>query len=73
MLLGWGSFNLLEGIVDHHVLNLHHVRDLPEHVPVYDWLFLAIGGVGFIIAGAWMAHRVRVRNDLQDAVAHPRH
>ena len=51
MLTGWGSFNLVEGIIDHHVLELHHVRDLPAHVPVYDWVFLFLGGIGFILAG----------------------
>lgn len=51
MLIGWGSFNLVEGIVDHHLLDLHHVRDLPAHVPAYDWLFLLIAGVGFVGLG----------------------
>ena len=51
MLLGWGVFNLVEGVIDHHLLNLHHVRDLPVHVPAYDWIFLALGGLAFIAAG----------------------
>ena len=51
MFFGWGAFNLLEGVIDHHVLNLHHVRDLPVHVPAYDWLFLVIGGLGFLAIG----------------------
>jgi uncharacterized membrane protein len=51
LLLGWGIFNLLEGIIDHHLLALHHVRDMPAHVPLYDWLFLAVGGVGFVALG----------------------
>ena len=51
MLLGWGAFNLVEGILNHHLLELHHVRDLPQHVPAYDWIFLAVGGIGFILAG----------------------
>ncbi len=51
LILGWGLFNLVEGIVDHHILGLHHVRDLPVHVPLYDWLFLGIGGAGFILLG----------------------
>ena len=51
LVLGWGLFNLVEGIIDHHLLGLHHVRDLPVHVPLYDWLFLLIGGVGFILLG----------------------
>jgi uncharacterized membrane protein len=56
LILGWGLFNLVEGIIDHHILGLHHVRDLPAHVPLYDWLLLAIGGVGFIVAG-WLLAR----------------
>ncbi len=55
MLLGWGVFNLVEGTVDHHLLGLHHVRDLPMHVPAYDWVFLGIGGVAFIAVGWLMA------------------
>jgi uncharacterized membrane protein len=51
MLLGWGAFNLAEGAINHHLLDLHHVRDLPQHVPAYDWIFLLAGGVGFLVAG----------------------
>jgi uncharacterized membrane protein len=61
LLAGWGLFNLVEGIIDHHILQLHHVRDLPVHVPAYDWLFLAVGGFGFLLLGSLMAregHRV---------------
>jgi uncharacterized membrane protein len=57
LILGWGVFNLVEGVIDHHILGLHHVRDLPVHVPLYDWLFLAIGGLGFILLGLVMAGR----------------
>lgn len=54
LLLGWGAFNLVEGIIDHHILEIHHVRDLPMHVPLYDWLFLAVGGVGLLLIGWWL-------------------
>ena len=54
MILGWGVFNLVEGIVDHHLLGVHHVRDLPAHVPAYDWLFLGLGGVLLIAVGWWL-------------------
>ncbi|MFL6288948.1 MAG: DUF2243 domain-containing protein [Actinomycetes bacterium] len=27
VLCGWGFFNLVEGVVCHHILGLHHVRD----------------------------------------------
>ena len=52
LLVGWGMFNLVEGILDHHLLGLHHVRDLPAYMPLYDWLFLAIGGVGLVALGS---------------------
>ena len=57
LVLGWGWFNLVEGIVDHEILGIHHVRDLPTHVPLYDWLFLLIGGVGFLVLGWAMARQ----------------
>ena len=56
LLLGWGIFNLVEGVIDHHLLGIHHVRDMPSHVPLYDWLFLGIGGVGLIVLG-WLMSR----------------
>jgi uncharacterized membrane protein len=51
ILVGWAGFNLVEGVIDHHLLELHHVRDVPLHVPLYDWLFLAIGGIGLLALG----------------------
>jgi uncharacterized membrane protein len=57
LILGWGLFNLIEGLIDHHLLGLHHVRDLPQHVPAYDWLFLLVGGLGFIGLGYLLYRR----------------
>lgn len=42
LLLGWGLFNLVEGIIDHHLLHLHHVIEQPGHL-VYDLAYLATG------------------------------
>jgi uncharacterized membrane protein len=61
LLFGWGLFNLVEGIIDHHILNLHHVRDLPVHVPLYDWIFVVLGGVGLTALGWWLARSARAR------------
>jgi uncharacterized membrane protein len=60
MILGWGAFNLVEGVIDHHLLELHHVRDVPVHVPVYDWIFIAVGGVLFVAIGWLMCRPSRV-------------
>jgi len=51
LIFGWGLFNLVEGVIDHHLLQIHHVRDVPVHVPIYDWLFLAVGGIGLLVIG----------------------
>lgn len=32
MLAGWGVFNLVEGLIDHHLLGVHHVRAGPGRV-----------------------------------------
>jgi uncharacterized membrane protein len=45
MLMGWGLFNIVEGLVDHHLLELHHVRPGPDE-SLYD--------VGFLIWGLIM-------------------
>ena len=48
MLIGFGIFNVAEGIVDHHLLGIHHVN---ETVPREQWIYWDIG---FLIWGAAM-------------------
>lgn len=43
LLAGWGVFNLVEGIVDHHILTVHHVRDDVSDPAWWDLGFLACG------------------------------
>jgi uncharacterized membrane protein len=52
MAIGWGAFNLVEGIVDHHVLGLHHVREGAANVLLWDLGFLASG---VVLAGIGVA------------------
>jgi uncharacterized membrane protein len=49
VLAGWGGFNLIEGVVDHHLLNLHHVRPGPDEL-AYDLGFLVWGAL-MLVAG----------------------
>jgi uncharacterized membrane protein len=66
--LGWGIFNLIEGIADHHILGLHHVN---ETVPRNDWLYwdLAFLALGAALAFAgWRLVR-RGRRDVGRAAA----
>jgi uncharacterized membrane protein len=53
MLAGWGAFNLIEGLIDHQLLGLHHVRPDSPHWFLYDMLFLA-SGVALIVIGRKM-------------------
>jgi uncharacterized membrane protein len=56
MAIGWGSFNLVEGIIDHHVLGLHHVKENAANVLLWDLGFLAFGAL-LVIAGVALARR----------------
>jgi uncharacterized membrane protein len=57
MLFGWGAFNLVEGVVNHQILGLHHVREGAGHQTAYDLGFLALGGA-LLLAG-WLLARIR--------------
>jgi len=53
LLFGWGLFNSVEGIVNHHVLKLHNVREVADPMP-WNIGFLVIGGAGLMLLGAWV-------------------
>ena len=48
VLMGFGAFNLVEGVVNHHILGLHHVN---ETVDPAMWVYW---DVGFLVWGAVM-------------------
>lgn len=50
-LLGWGIFNLIEGLINHQLLGIHHVRpDGPGPVILWDVGFL-VWGIAFVVIG----------------------
>jgi uncharacterized membrane protein len=53
MVIGWGLFNVVEGLLDHQVLGLHHVRAGADQLQ-WDLGYLAFGailaGVGWLVA-----------------------
>jgi uncharacterized membrane protein len=51
---GWGLFNLVEGVISHHLLGIHHVREGP-HQLVYDLVFLSFGGLLLVVG--WLLVR----------------
>ncbi len=59
VLAGWGIFNLVEGVVDHHLLGVHHVRDDLGAPLSWDVGFLVLGAL--LLAGGWLLHRRGLR------------
>jgi uncharacterized membrane protein len=45
LLAGWGVFNVVEGLVDHQILGIHHVRDDLGAPLGWDLAFLALGAL----------------------------
>jgi uncharacterized membrane protein len=54
LLAGWGAFNLAEGLVDHQLLGIHHVRDDLGGPIGWDLAFLALGAV-LVVGGLVLA------------------
>lgn len=63
ILVGWGIFNLVEGSMNHHILQVHHVRPGP-----YQFAF----DVGFLVMGAllvWGGRTLAVSGGRRPAVS----
>ena len=57
LLAGWGGFNLVEGLVNHQILGVHHVRDDLGAPLGWDLAFLASGAA--LVAAGWLLQRPR--------------
>ena len=53
LLSGWGLFNVIEGLIDHQILQLHHVYQNGNHV-TWDVAFLLFGVLLLFAGGALM-------------------
>lgn len=71
VLAGWGGFNVVEGVIDHQVLGLHHVNETapPEQWLLWDLGFLALGAA-LLLAGGMLLQRGR-REARAEIVAEP--
>ena len=59
LLTGWGLFNLVEGVVDHHLLGVHHVRDDLGGPLSWDLGFLASGALLVAVGLALQRREIR--------------
>ena len=64
-LAGWGVFNLVEGIIDHHLLGIHHVRPRSANPAAWDVGFLVFGAL--LVFAGWRLVQAGRRNDLSTA------
>jgi uncharacterized membrane protein len=55
ILLGWGLFNVGEGLINHQILGLHHVREDAGHETAYDLAFLALSTLLVVSVRIWTA------------------
>ena len=71
ILFGWGLFNLVEGTIDHEILQVHHVYQNGNHL-LWDMVFLA-SGVLFILIGWTVIRRgfTATADQNRDLAAHP--
>ncbi|HYN28677.1 MAG TPA: DUF2243 domain-containing protein [Dermatophilaceae bacterium] len=65
LLTGWGVFNLVEGLVNHQLLGIHHVRDDLGAPLSWDIGFLGFGAL-LVVAG-WALHQRGARTLQQRA------
>ncbi len=56
LLIGWGVFNVVEGLIAHQLLGVHHVRDDVGAPQSWDIGFLILGGL--LIVVGWALQKV---------------
>ena len=69
-LMGFGLFNLVEGLVNHQLLGIHHVN---ETVPREQWIYWDVGFLAWgaaMLIGGWMLMRSGKRAT-QERARHP--
>lgn len=69
LLMGFGVFNLLEGLVDHHLLGVHHVN---ETVARANWIYWDLGFLvwgAMMLIGGWLLFRRGRRETARRRVA----
>jgi len=67
MLMGWGGFNLVEGVIDHQILTIHHVNY--DDVVLWDSLFLVFGAA--LTIGGWALVRSGAREGRRSRLEAP--
>lgn len=70
ILIGFGIFNLVEGLIDHHLLGIHHVN---ETVPTDQWIYWDLGFLawgGAMLIGGWYLLKIGQQETRAERVVH---
>jgi uncharacterized membrane protein len=71
LVLGFGIFNVVEGIIDHHLLGIHHLN---ETVAREQWVYWDVGfliwGAAMILAGGHFSEAVGTKPTKADWLGH---
>ena len=62
LLVGWGAFNLVEGLVNHQLLGIHHLRDDLGAPLGWDLAFLVFG-IALVVGGLALARAPALTSD----------
>lgn len=58
VLIGFGLFNLVEGVINHQILGIHHVNEtVPQGQRIWWDLGFLVWGAAMLGVGAWMMRR----------------
>jgi len=49
--MGWGLFDVVEGLIDHQLLGLHHVQEYTTNKLAWDMAFLGFGVLLLLLGG----------------------
>lgn len=65
--MGWGLFNLVEGIIDHQLLKLHNVREWSTNQELWNYGFLSFGLLLVILGWYWQKKGASIGSPLKAA------
>lgn len=57
LLIGWGVFNVIEGVIDHHLLKLHNVREIAAKPEAWNAYFLCFSFL-LLLAGYQLTKKI---------------
>lgn len=63
LLIGWGLFNLIEGMIDHQLLKLHNVNELSDKPQAWNFGFLVISVLLLLIGYFLIKKSIANRRD----------